>query len=86
MLTRVLARELGSYNIRVNSLAPGMVMTEALRTRWHGTDILKQRAASLPLGRIAAPSDMVGTALFLASDASGYITGQTINVDGGSLA
>jgi len=86
MLTRVLARELGSYNIRVNALAPGLVMTEATRIRWHDPEQIKQREVSLPLGRIAAPADMVGTALFLASDASGYITGQTIIVDGGGLA
>ena len=86
MLTRVLARELGGYNIRANAIAPGMVLTKALQTRWHGTDFLEQRAASLPLGRIAAPADMVGAALFLASDASDYITGQTIIVDGGHLA
>ena len=86
MLTRVLARELGSHNIRVNSIAPGTVLTEALKNRWLGTDYIEKRGESLPLGRVAEPADMVGTALFLASDASSYITGQTIIVDGGSLA
>ncbi len=85
-LTRVLARELGSDNIRVNSIAPGLVKTEFSRAGWSNPEVLKQHEASLPLGRIALPDDMTGVALFLASDASSLVTGQTITVDGGSLA
>ena len=86
MLTRVLARELGEYGIRANALAPGLVKTEANQLRWSDPEFLRQREAAIPLGRAADPYDTVGTALFLASDASGYITGQTIAVEGGGLA
>lgn len=85
MLTKVLAIELAKYNIRVNSLAPGWVKTrqnEAIRQQPEG---LKQILSEIPLGWMAEPSDMVPAALFLASDASGYITGQTIFVEGGQL-
>lgn len=85
MLTKVLAVELAKYNIRVNSLAPGWVKTkqnEVIRRQPGG---LNQILAEIPLGWMAEPSDMVGAALFLASDASRYITGQTIFVDGGQL-
>ena len=86
MLTRVLARELGSYNIRANALGPGLTRTEANRSRFDDPEFLEQRLPTIPLGRVADTADMVGTALFLASDASSYITGQTIVVDGGGLA
>jgi len=83
MLTRVLAVELGSYNIRVNAIAPGVVQTEFSKPIWGDPEIRKQREAITPLGRFAEPADMVGTVLYLASDFSGQVTGQTILVDGG---
>jgi len=86
MLTRVLARELGSYNIRVNAIAPWIVetpITEAMRGKIGTKDIT---SANVPLGRIGETDDIVGTALFLASDAAGWITGHTIVIDGGSTA
>jgi NAD(P)-dependent dehydrogenase (short-subunit alcohol dehydrogenase family) len=83
MLTRVLARELGSYSIRANAIAPGLVRTEMSRVAWSDPKFAKQREASIPLGRLAEPGDILGAALFLASDASGYISGHTILVDGG---
>ena len=86
MLTRSLARELADRNIRVNAIAPGVVLTELSRDDWSNPTFLKQREASIPLGRVAEPSDIVGAALFLASDASNYITGHTILLDGGMLA
>lgn len=86
MLTRVLAAEWGKYGIRTNTLAPAMVMTEFSRDTWSNTAVLKQIEASLPLGRVAEPRDLVGAALLLASDASSYITGHTIVLDGGALA
>ena len=86
MLTRVLARELGSYGIRVNSIAPGLARTEFSRVTWDDPEVLKKIEASLPLGRIAEPEDFAGAALFLASDASGYVTGHTILMEGGGLA
>ena len=86
MLTRGLARELGSHNIRVNAIAPGAVRgTEMSRLLWSDSE-LEQVGANLPLGRVAEPSDIASLALFLASDASRHITGDTIVVDGGKLA
>jgi NAD(P)-dependent dehydrogenase (short-subunit alcohol dehydrogenase family) len=86
MLARVLARELGNDGIRVNAIAPGLVKTDLSRNDWMNPDIRTQREAATPLGRLAETSDLVGTALFLASDASAYVTGHTIVVDGGEIA
>jgi len=83
MLTRVLARELASYNIRVNGIAPGIVKTEMSRTLWSDPEELKRVETMIPLGRLAEPDYMVGAAIFLASDASSYMTGHTVMVDGG---
>lgn len=86
MLTRVLALELASYNIRVNAIAPSMVKTKFSQPLWSAPETLKRIEAEIPLGRLAEPGDIIGTALFLASDASSYITGHTIIVDGGREA
>lgn len=86
MLTRVLALELGKFAIRANAIAPGMVKTEINRSRRSDSELLKRIESTIPLGRIAETDDLVGTALFLASDASRYITGQTLLVDGGRSA
>ena len=87
MLTRVLARELGSYGIRANAIAPSTVKTELGRLTWSDPEALERVKSTIPLGgRVAEASDIVGTALFLASDASSYITGHTILVDAGTNA
>jgi 2-deoxy-D-gluconate 3-dehydrogenase len=86
MLTKLLAIELASYNIRVNAIGPYLVKTAFSQPMWSDTDACKSLEASIPLGRIAEPEDIVSSALFLASDASSYITGQTIFVDGGTMA
>jgi 3-oxoacyl-[acyl-carrier protein] reductase len=80
-LTRTLALELGKRRIRVNALAPGFVQTPM-------TDVVPERIrekalAAIPLGRIAQPEEIAAVALFFASDEAGYITGQTLLVDGG---
>jgi 3-oxoacyl-[acyl-carrier protein] reductase len=85
MLTKRLAWELASLNIRVNAIAPGPVMTR-LSSAWEDPERRRQLSASVPLGRMAEPEDITGAAVFLASDASSYITGHTIVVDGGLLA
>jgi NAD(P)-dependent dehydrogenase (short-subunit alcohol dehydrogenase family) len=85
MLTRVLARELGSYNIRVNAIAPGTIrtqMSEALISGSEAPEIL----ANISLGRFGETNDVIGAALFLASDAASWITGHTLLIDGGFLA
>ena len=85
MLTRVLARELGSYNIRVNALAPGTVRTRMNESLIGNPDFTKI-LTNTPLSRFGEVSDITGAALFLASDAASWITGHTLLVDGGYLA
>jgi len=83
-VTRSLAQELGSRKIRVNSLNPGMVETEGFRAAGIGeSDFRKQVEAQTPLGRIGQPKDIAPVAVFLASDDSAWITGETIYVAGG---
>jgi NAD(P)-dependent dehydrogenase (short-subunit alcohol dehydrogenase family) len=84
MLTQVLAIELGSANIQVNAIAPGIIKTKFSRVLWESDDILRMVEARTPLMRIGQPEDVVGAALFLVSNASDYITGAVIVVDGGA--
>jgi NAD(P)-dependent dehydrogenase (short-subunit alcohol dehydrogenase family) len=85
MLTKVLAVELAPYNIRVNAISPSLVKTKLIEP-WFSEDALEQEKHEIPLGRVAEPVDMTGAAVFLASDSSSFITGQTIVVDGGASA
>ena len=83
-VTRVLAAELGPRNIRVNTIAPGGVETEGTRTLGMiGSDMEKQFVAATPLGRIGQPDDIGKIAVFLASDQSGWVTGERIVASGG---
>jgi 2-deoxy-D-gluconate 3-dehydrogenase len=86
MLTRALAQELGQYGIRVNAIAPGMIRTELSRPNWSDPAFLKFMESITPLGRIGELSEVVGAALLLASNASSYISGNTILINGGGLA
>jgi len=84
MLTRVLAQEWGQYNIRVNTIAPGVIRTQFSEALWKNPVIRLERTENnTALGRIAEAEEIVGAALFLASNASSYMTGQTILLDGG---
>jgi len=83
-MTKGLGRELGPYAIRVNAIAPAVVATDMVRSLL--TDEVRERiVARIPLGRLAEPDDVARLAVFLASDASSFITGETIAVDGGFL-
>ena len=83
-MTRSLAKELGPRNIRVNAINPGMVETEGLHTAgMTDGDFRKQVESQLPLGRIGQPRDIAPAAVFLASEDSGWITGETLRVSGG---
>jgi len=86
MLTQVLAQEWGQYNIRVNTIAPGIVKTRLSQALWTHPVRSKERVNSTALGLIAEPEEMVNAALFLASEASSYMTGQTLVLDGGHYA
>ena len=83
-LTRALARELGDDNIGVNAVTPGLTMSET-QVASSSANYLAGRDDGKAFKRPQVPDDLVGTVLFLLSDASGYITGQTINVDGGTM-
>lgn len=83
-LTRCLALEWGPYGITVNAVGPGITETPLTRRYLESDPVRKQTMIDkTPLRRIATPGDMAGAVLFLASDEAGYITGQTIYVDGG---
>ena len=85
-ITRVLAKELGPRQIRVNSINPGATATEGARAAGVigvGSDFEKQMIARTPLGRIGQPSDIAPVAVFLASDESGWLTGEIILASGG---
>jgi 3-oxoacyl-[acyl-carrier protein] reductase len=83
-ITQTLAKELGARHIRVNSIAPGPVNTEGLRQAGvAGSDLEKQFIAQTPLGRVGEPNDIAKVAVFLASDASAWITGERIAASGG---
>jgi 3-oxoacyl-[acyl-carrier protein] reductase len=83
-VTHVLAKELGPRKIRVNSINPGMVETEGVHSAgFIGSDFQKQLEAQTPLGRIAQPGDIAPIAVFLASEDSGWLTGETFLASGG---
>jgi 3-oxoacyl-[acyl-carrier protein] reductase len=83
-ITRVMALELGARNVRVNSLNPGLIETEGTHTFGIiGTDFEKQAVASTPLRRVGQPDDIAKVAVFLASDDSGWITGERVTAAGG---
>lgn len=82
-LTRALARELGPDKIRINAIAPGLVMTANVREHADWREAKGGIVATRALQRDSVPEDMTGVMLFLASDDSGFMTGQTIVVDGG---
>jgi NAD(P)-dependent dehydrogenase (short-subunit alcohol dehydrogenase family) len=83
-LARNLAQEFGPRQVRVNCIAPGLVRTDFARALWENPDTLKMVTSMTPLQRIGEPHEIAGAAVFLASPASTFVTGQAIVVDGGS--
>lgn len=86
MMTRGLAMEWGPHGIRVNSLAPGFILTDLTQKLWSNPTMQAWGMPNTPLRRLGVPEDMVGTAIFLASPASAFMTGQILYVDGGFSA
>ncbi|MDO8670485.1 MAG: 3-oxoacyl-ACP reductase family protein [Dehalococcoidia bacterium] len=82
---REAARELGAFGITVNAVCPGLTETELSKDVRADPEFMRRRMEETPLKRIARPEDMVGMAVFLASDAASHITGQAFNVDGGAV-
>jgi NAD(P)-dependent dehydrogenase (short-subunit alcohol dehydrogenase family) len=85
-MTKVMALEWAKYNIRVNAIAPGFFNTPLNAGLMASAECMKPIHAKIPLGRGAEPHEIAGTAIYLASDASRFMTGSVINIDGGELA
>lgn len=86
MLTQALAVELAVDKIRVNAIAPGFVKTQFSRVLWETPELYARIQAMIPMRRIAQPEELVGLALYLASDLASFTTGAVFTVDGGQLA
>ncbi len=84
-IMQTMAVELGRYNIRVNAIAPGLVQTPLVEPFLSTPESIKQRSRYYPLGRIGQPSDVANAALYMASDASSYVSGATLLVSGGAI-
>jgi NAD(P)-dependent dehydrogenase (short-subunit alcohol dehydrogenase family) len=82
-LARNLAVEYGPHNIRVNCIAPGLIKTDFARALWEDPQMLSRRTETTPLRRIGEPDEIAGAAVFLASAAGSFMTGQSLVIDGG---
>lgn len=82
-MTRGMAMEWGEHGIRVNAIAPGFILTDLTKKLWSDPTMQAWNDANCPMKRLGQPDDMIGTAIFLASDGAKFLTGQVIYVDGG---
>jgi len=86
LITKALAIELAPYKIRVNAVGPALIITPGTIHIQDNPELADKYKSVIPLNKLGVPEDLIGTAVFLASEASGFITGQTIYVDGGLTA
>ena len=86
MMTRALANEWGKHGVRVNSIAPGYFSTALSQKMWAQEKMIGWAKANTPLGKLGDVKELVGAAIYLASPASAFVTGQTLRVDGGVTA
>ncbi len=84
-LTKVMAKEWGPKGIRANAICPGLIKTKFSEALWSNEKVTERMLKHLPISRIGTPEDIAALTLFLASDASGYVTGSVYNADGGYL-
>jgi len=84
-LMRNLALELGPHGIRVNAICPGLIKTDFAKALWDDPKREHRAVSEIPLGRLGEAEDLAGTCMYLASDASKYVTGQALTVCGGSF-
>ena len=85
MLTKVLARDMGHGGVRANAILPGLIKTELSRALWENEEVLDRFTQNAAVGRIGQVDELIGAAVFLASDASSYTSGAVIQVDGGMV-
>ena len=83
-IVRNISAEFGSYNIRANAIAPGLIRTDFAKALWENPEILKNSTHNSHLKRIGEPDEIGGAAVFLASEAGKFVSGQTLVIDGGS--
>lgn len=86
MMSRTWASEFGKHNVRVNAIAPGLIQTDFSEYFWKNDEYVKRLEATQPIPRVGAPEEIGGLALYLASDESSFVTGQTFVIDGGATA
>lgn len=86
LITKALALEWAGLGIRVNAIGPALIITPGTKHIAENPELAKKYAAAVPMGRIGLPEDLVGACVFLASPAAGFVSGQTIYVDGGLTA
>jgi gluconate 5-dehydrogenase len=86
MMTRALANEWGRHGVRVNSIAPGFFPTALSGKLWAQEKMARWAQTNTPLGKLGDVRELVGAAIYLASPASAFVTGQTLRVDGGVTA
>jgi len=85
MLTKVMARELGTQGVRVNCICPGVIKTKLSEALWADPKLEQQAASQKALGRVGTADEIVGAAVYFASDAASFTTGAVLNVDGGMV-